>query len=1280
MRMRTLVRWEWAVWVAGVVLMSASVGRAGDDLARRIAQAKAGETIELPAGVFTGGVTLPPGVGIKGAGSDKTIIDAAASDVGISIEGGSGAGVSDLAIRGARRADLLVRDAQGVSVSRVRTTDSINGINFEGVKAGRIENTIVAGNGYGIIVGGGADNVIVNCTLTGNANLGISFPSGRHAVAFNNCITDGALGVFVADTREVRLDHNLYFTLITGSTAEQIGREEMTDWQYLSGLDAHSVRLPVKYRDAAAGDYRAANALDWAADRAVSSAWGTAKFEGVSAPDRDLAGAMRGPQPGVGALEAKVEAPRPPDGQFTVKGDEGVKSAGIFTADGREVAYLFHNLSLSKGTYPFWFPARDFGGRAIPAGDYQVRVAESNIQWNYLGWFGDNGEAAPMSHTAPVGPGWVAFDKHGHLLVGQGWSEDHTNLRAYDVKTGKVAWDFGGEIWSCRPAPGEGDTTYVLRSDDKQGQLSRVDERNGHVIPFEQAGGRVAYTLRPAHAGNAAGFAYLDGKLYMSDGSAGVIRAAGTTPEQFSDAIHLPAPSMLAADASRHLLWTISGGKSVMALSTDGKTVADSAPVEQPAALAVRGDLLAVASHATGKVHFFDCSDPTHLKPLRTLGKGDGPFGPFATDRFLFQEAPTHKAAHVELAIGPDGELAVGDSNRLLVFDAAGKDLWHTFGVFGNGTAPNYGDRRRVFDPEGRWSFLLDEQATGWKPGVENWKPDAFWDMPSQHLNGAFDYQGHTYGVFDVSNNITAERPITIARIENYRAVPVLQVVSVNGKLQWRRDMNHDGKLDASDGGEPLLDADGKQMPGDARLGPVDAKGNLGDWEIAKLDEGGAPIYKLREPLPPPFRPTGILSPYTHKPDTSNNVSAWALFPDGTRAANVYMNSSPLGAGLANGCGTDVAGFDAKGDLRWFHPLSLSAIYNMQTVGPVAFFGTALTNNVLAFNQDGLGLGGCSQPAGAYYGGFWLDHPGAIQAYHGHDGRTYVITADNSNGRHHWYRLTGEDQIVTSSFPQKLGEDGAKTLAAQAAPPPLGVVRPASPTVHIPALKEALPIDGALEKWRNIGIAPQVVLTPDTGHGQVGGPKETSAVIRLAWRDKDLYVQAIRFCTVVNLTQSSELHYKQDCLEMNLNGFANGFKFDIARTADRGDFLVRQRFFFGGLELEVPADVAPRVIRVLDNARDVPERKLIESVYGVDMSACKVIVTEFKLPIDERTYKGDEKAMLPMHAGGKFRLGFMIDTNDQPGTDVQNFELWPATYGTFNPPETMAEAVLEPAR
>ena len=179
------------------------------------------------------------------------------------------------------------------------------------------------------------------------------------------------------------------------------------------------------------------------------------------------------------------------DGEFAIQSDDGLKSAGIYTPDGREIAYLFQNLPLPKGAYSFTMPARDFAGRMIPAGDLQIRVAESDLRWNYLGWFGDNGEAAPWSHTASVGPGWVAFDGSGHLLMGQGWSEDHTNLRAYDLKTGKVAWDFGGEIFACRPALGEAGSIYVLRSDDHQGQISRIDEHTGHVVPFKQPGGQL---------------------------------------------------------------------------------------------------------------------------------------------------------------------------------------------------------------------------------------------------------------------------------------------------------------------------------------------------------------------------------------------------------------------------------------------------------------------------------------------------------------------------------------------------------------------------------------------------------------------------------------------------------------------------------------------------------------------------------------------------------------------------------------------------------------------
>ena len=157
--------------------------------------------------------------------------------------------------------------------------------------------------------------------------------------------------------------------------------------------------------------------------------------------------------------------------------------------------------------------------------------------------------------------------------------------------------------------------------------------------------------------------------------------------------------------------------------------------------------MLAVASRSAGKIHFFDCSDPKNLKvDARTLGTGDGPFGPFVTDRFLFQNAPSRRGSHVDLALGPAGQLAVADYNRLLLFDAAGKNLWYTFGVFGNGTRPNFADRRRVFDPMGHWSFWLDEKATGWKPGQENWKPDAFWDLPLENFKGAFDYAGITFG------------------------------------------------------------------------------------------------------------------------------------------------------------------------------------------------------------------------------------------------------------------------------------------------------------------------------------------------------------------------------------------------------------------------------------------------------------------------------------------------------------------------------------------------------
>ena len=59
------------------------------------------------------------------------------------------------------------------------------------------------------------------------------------------------------------------------------------------------------------------------------------------------------------------------------------------------------------------------------------------------------------------------------------------------------------------------------------------------------------------------------------------------------------------------------------------------------------------------------------------------------------------------------------------------------------------------------------------------------------------------------------------------------------------------------------------------------------------------------------------------------------------------------------------------------------------------------------------------------------------------------------------------------------------------------------------------------------------------------------------------------------------------------------------------------------------------------------------------------------------TYKGDEKIVPQVVSGKWFWLGFMLNDNDVPGTDVQRYIAWPATFGMFNPAEAGAKAFFE---
>ena len=482
----------------------------GQPLSVLAKEAKAGDCVVLGEGVFEGGTTLPPGVSLAGAGYTKTILEAKGLTFGLAVEGSSAVEIADLTIRNARQANLSIRGSSDVHIRRIQASGGITGINLDRVTRGRVENSIASGNRYGIVASAGEGVAIVNCSIVGNESLGLSLPSGSKTVAFNNLIVDGSVGVYLGEGSDARLDHNLYFTQFVGKQAGQVGRKSIGDWHSLTGQDAHSVRMPITFHESSRLRFRSTEAFDWDLGRPIVSDWGSAEFAGIEAPFLDILRHSRGRGFDVGAYEIDRRPAWPPDGSFRIESDDGLKSAGVFTTDGRLIAYLFQNLPLAKGEYFYRLPGRDFQGRPIATGAYEVRVVESELRWNYLGQVGDTGAAAPASSTASVNPIRSAFTDSGVLVLQQGWSEDGANLRGYEGSTGRNLWVFEGRTDMLGLAIGGDGAAYSLRPSGNQGQITRLDPKTGKVAPTEGwPGGQVVFE----GGSKASGFAELDGKL-----------------------------------------------------------------------------------------------------------------------------------------------------------------------------------------------------------------------------------------------------------------------------------------------------------------------------------------------------------------------------------------------------------------------------------------------------------------------------------------------------------------------------------------------------------------------------------------------------------------------------------------------------------------------------------------------------------------------------------------------------------------------------------------------
>ena len=983
----------------------------------------------------------------------------------------------------------------------------------------------------------------------------------------------------------------------------------------------------------------------------------------------------------------------PPDGRFTISSDDGVKSAGLFAPDNTLVSYLFQGLPLKKGAYNFVLPARDLFGRPIAPGSYQLRVVESGAQWTYRGMVGNAGIDNTPINCDSVHVGHMAFTRDGLLLTASGWSERGINLRLGDPATGKAKWVFAGSAMTtglCLDA--EGMAFLVRNGEAASVDLYKIDPATG--APVARSDGSLYVNIKGKFKSQyLGGIAELGGKLFVADIDADKVCIDAPDRVEFASATAIDKPLSPASDRKRNLVWLISNREKIVALDASGRPAYEFTGVKTPLALDVAGDRLAVASAETGKIHLLDISNPAKPVPARTLGRGDGPFGPWLPDRFHFQAHPRNPGnIHVSLALAADGSVALRDSSgRVVTFGPDGRLLHDGFAQWGNDplVTPTAPDKKiRVFDTSASVSYLLD-------PGHGTWEPDALRGLPAMvrpTLRGFFSAEGKTFGVFVCQDPMPRSGEAVL--IANYDE-PVVRPVAFYhrnpaGGYLLSKDTNHDGCIDDRDApGQPLLDTDGKPVTQSltGRFMSVNPDGTIYHsgqqilmvWKLKGLDPQGVPVYEFSKQNAVLAKDPMVPSPYfADKTEDLRCASAAKLARDGSVLAGINLRHTPRGMGFSNSGATDLARWNPDGTLRWLRTMNdFTPIQGIEPLGGVTVASWGHQAEYMAMDDDGLELGRFGFPAAVHWSGYWVDHPQQWDAVRTGDATVEIIIGDYMQNCHHWMTLAKLDGVKKSRIPVTIGPARARELAYRVPVlhQPLGQAK--APEVLIKKLPGPLAIDGNLDKWRRLGFAPQILMTPQNSYGKIDGPKDCSGVIRLGYHGHDLYAAVVVFDNVVSFHQPASRFYKADSLQFCVNGFLSGFGFSVAQTIDKGPLFLRNRFFFQKLDLELDPAKAPRVVKKFASAKDVPERRYIESIYGVDLSESPGYVIEFKLPMDASTYAGDEKIIPLVESGKWFWLGFMINDNDMPGTDVQNFICWPGTFNVFAPPEAGAKAVFE---
>jgi len=1276
--------------VFGMTLGLAQSGRTAETppvFIQEIATARAGQTITIPAGAFAiSTIKIPTGVIVQGSGALATRLTIQPGGAGLVIDNVQKATLRNLTITNTSSTAVSIFHARDITVQRLLINEGVIAVKVTASTNVKLDNLVGNHCQVGVSINGSTKVSLVNSTCNANNTCGISLINVTDCVVFNNVIAEVGTGTTLGGVNtRLALDYNLYKALYVGGTADQ-GRINVGTWSTLSGgQDLHSVQFPVAFRNPTGGDFTPTATLDWDPSRPTVSGWGVASLQGITAPNVDLTGAKRRGVPDLGAVAVPTGATARYAGFFEISNDNGRKSAGLFTPAGKVVRYLFQDLPFKKGRYGFVLPSYDQYGQPVPPGNYEVRVAEGQLRVKYLMLTGNNGTNNDLRADSDS-TRRVAFSPTGDLLIGMGWGERACNIISVDPSYKKARWAFPGgaePVGICH----DGKMIYFAKSEGNNMLLLRIDPLTGLPIPW--AGDVPMLSFPTANLGAPQGLVYLDNRLYLADVKNNRLLGGDVAGPAFTEAIAADAPSSLSADTQHHLLWFVSKKEKIVAVDSTGKIVASLALVEHPIAVAVAGNHLAVADAGTGKVALYTLDNPQAPVLVKSLGSGDGPYGAYSPTRFRFQEFRGVQPFGCILSLTPDGTLAVFD-RYLSVFAANGTLLHSSYSQFGNAPRRVQGTmdgKVHFFDQNGQLSWIDDPKTFTWQPGGLYYVPG----KPSGCV-GFFTADGLLFGVYNYDmpiNEKDKKSGIVIMRFEKYigRMVAYYTQSYTTRKFVVMHDDNDDGVIDVRDGDGTTLDPQPPfvsrrfmYVDEDGSIRVMERTANIAGYvmKFQGLDAQQRPIYDTSQKNSPLCSIAKHGSPY--QPDQTVDLafgSESTMTPDGGMVLGAFDKCDPLGMGFSNSGATNLARLSKSGDLLWFLPLNdYGPIQGIKSLGNFLLTSWGHQAEWIGLDPDGLQLGHFGYPADAEWSGYWLDHPDHYAAFDNPAGTVSISAGDYMRNGQHWLTLSGAHTYVKHRYPV--------TLTAQSFLPDIVgakrkgysiLARAEQPRLTIKKLDAPLAIDGDMAKWRVAGVTPQITLLPHGGG--IKGPQDCSGVVRLAYEGENLYVQVIRFDDVITMHQPWSKSYLQDSTEMMINGFMTGFQFSVSKYTDVGVGIVRRRFFGGKLDKVLPADHCPARVTVYDSPKDIPERSIIEDNYGVDLSRCKVLVMEYKLPIDAVTYDGDLTAKFPVASGKSTWIGFMLDDNDNPGTDYQHCLVWPANYNTFADKEVAAYCTFE---